>query len=1469
MATTRPLVAALAALFLVVPAAVAAADGPDARPSLEVVGRAADALVFRAVPGELSLTTVETEAGPFTRLTIPGFHVSQAEGEPELPMMNRLLAIPRGATARVEILSERVRTVDLAGRGPARRLLPHQPSVVKRDDAPPIPFRLDPDAYARLRVGREPVRVVPLGRLRGVDLARLEVSPAAWLPGVDKVEVHDELSFRVVFDRRAGREAPDARTATDDALWSPFFAPVYARLADDETQHDLHPDLVEGRVTMVVVAPANFMAEMAAFLDWKRACGFTVIAAETGAPEVGDTAESIRDFLHGLYLAATPEQPAPTFVLLVGDVDQVPTFRGVQYSATDRPYCDVDGDMFPDMYYGRWSAALPSQVAAIVAKTLTYEQLTMDDPSYLAEVVLTSGYDVYNAPLFGNGQIRYATQEYFNLDRAITAHDYLHPESQLKAAEIVGRVSGGVGFINYTAHGSQQAWSNPAFTRVDVDTLKNADEYCFAVGNCCLTGAYDWINPSNANDKVSFAESWLRAPGKGAVGYIGGSNNTYWDEDYWWSVGAVPADSISAYPTWERSGQGAYDGLFHEGGEGAYVTAAAMIFCGNLAVTEAGSPWTEYYWDIYNLQGDPSLAPWLGEPVEHAAVLPPLLAPTAHTLSLQAEPGSFVGLTQDGALLAGGVVGPGGVADLPLTGALVPGEARLVLTGQNRAPLDLTLPVVQPATAVADPQTVPVATPTAVTVTVRDGETAAPLPGIEVWIEGLGFASDAATTGADGKAVVTADCPFGPEVDLVGRDPAKSYEEFRQPLTVEAQPLDNPGLMVFNSLGMTETLPVNIESSILATAGQSGFTLWVQPVSGPPVSTQDPVFALTPTQTGTITATIALAGHDLYSESFPVQRVFGRLGGRVFADAEAAPGVRVLGYGPDGRPVFSVVTDDQGRYTVPGDLSVGPYTVSVAIFGFVPLEEEIFVGLGANSRDLLLARGTDVVLDGLVYDLESAAPLAAELQIYRTDEPVLYALTRTHADGSFSFAGLPIATYRVVVRAAGYVPVVRRIDAGEAGATEYFLMEPVRGDVLVLWDDAARRMDKDDDAKGAPARTIPAPARAAADPVENGPGPIAADLAALGYTVTVDSVMTRDPADWPAHDLVVVVTGRDDPNILAYKTPLAVEAARDTLEAYVARGGKLLIEGGELGYAWAYGDPSFAQNVLHITNWQSDAHFDITLPATQHPITQVPHALPTVIGVDDLRFADGDAVLAERDVTVVGSWDTQPTTASLVAYDPTPETLGGQIVFQAVRYGVIDPELRPLLLHNSVNWLLAREPGTAAVAGSVTLQGAAESGGVLVQLVPDGGATFTAADGSFRIERVRAGSYSLRAAHPEWVEAGVSVAVAEGEELTGIVLSLLPGVPAALRLHAVYPNPFNPETTVAFDLPRDARVELAVFDPRGRRVKVLVAGDLPFGYHRENWDGRDDAGRTCASGVYFARLKTEGRDLTRKMTLLR
>jgi hypothetical protein len=98
--------------------------------------------------------------------------------------------------------------------------------------------------------------------------------------------------------------------------------------------------------------------------------------------------------------------------------------------------------------------------------------------------------------------------------------------------------------------------------------------------------------------------------------------------------------------------------------------------------------------------------------------------------------------------------------------------------------------------------------------------------------------------------------------------------------------------------------------------------------------------------------------------------------------------------------------------------------------------------------------------------------------------------------------------------------------------------------------------------------------------------------------------------------------------------------------------------------------------------------------------------------------------------------------------------------------------------------------------------------------------------------------------------------------------SAVPEVPAVFHLSAA-PNPFNPRTSLRFDLPRAGAVNLGIFDLAGRRVRTLLDASLTEGRHEVTWDGLDASGRGTCSGSYIARLEFGGACETIRVSLVR
>ncbi len=633
----------------------------------------------------ISFFDVITDSDVFTQLQINGYSKDYTEiGNPSVLAIKKLVEIPEGANISIDIISYNVEEIKLSDFFIYNKLIPVQPSVSKSEDPENARFYYNRNNYKVNGFSSKPLaELIKVGKMRGTNIGRLELNPIQYNPVTKTISVYNNLEIKVIF-----KDANIVKTnKLKQKYYSPYFTPSFVNTTNYKAVKDTLVNY--GPVTYVIVSDPMFESTLQPFVKWKTQKGFNVIEAYTNDTAVGTSTTSIKAYLQNLYNNATPTNTAPSFVLFVGDIAQIPAFSGTTGGhITDLYYCEYDGggDVLPELYYGRFSATNIAELLPQIDKTIEYEKYLFPDPSFLNRVVMVAGVDGSYAPTYGNGQINYGTNNYFNASHGLISNTYLYGSGSpilsndaVASDSIQANISNGVGFVNYTAHCGPSGWANPSFTIADVADLQNEDKYPLSIGNCCQSNQF--------NNSVCFGEALLRANNKGAIGHIGGSNSTLWDEDYYWGVGVA---TVSANPTYAASSLGAYDGVFHDHGEAEskwYVTNGQVMFRGNLAVTEGGTNYINYYWEIYHLMGDPSVMTYFSVPqalsVSHATAMPIGIS----SLTVTTEPGAYIALSlNDTILLDAQLSDTSGIVNFNFTAINQPLFLDIVGTKQNRAP---------------------------------------------------------------------------------------------------------------------------------------------------------------------------------------------------------------------------------------------------------------------------------------------------------------------------------------------------------------------------------------------------------------------------------------------------------------------------------------------------------------------------------------------------------------------------------------------------------------------------------------------------------------------------------------------------------------------------------------------------------------------------------------------------------------
>ena len=632
--------------------------------------------------GSIESIEVPTEKGLFSEIALPGTYPSGEIGTPELPATHELLAVPFGATPRVNVLSYSSVDYKLSEYG-IHTLVPHQPSIRKDQKPEDVEFVYHAEAYQTRGLATEPTATIEVqGTLRGIRVGSLLVNPVSYNPASNTLRVFNDIEVEVSFDGADFAETERMLVNT----YSPYFDIVYKQMFNYRQILDVytdHPDLMAYPVHMIVVAPENYLTALEPWKNWKIQKGFDVNVVTTS--QAGSNYNAIRTYVQNLYNTGVAQGATPTFLILVGDVAQVPNTTGSNtQKVTDLYYGSVDNDYFPDMFYSRMSAENTNQLTAIINKILQYEQYTMPDPSYLNNVTLIAGWDSYWTARVGAPTINYATTYYYN-----TAHGFAQVNSHVNQSQYNGcynALSTGIGFVNYTAHGDNNMWYQPQLTNSGVNALTNTNKYFLAMGNCCLSGNFGYSS-------VCFGEAMIRAENKAAYSYIGSCPNTYWYEDYYFGVGAT--NTFNSTPNINNTATGVYDGIWMDD---TYNTVSSMTFLGNLAVCYASTGGYQtssnptYYWQAYHVLGDGSIMPYRVNPtpntVSHANSIPA----GANSFTVNAQAGSYVALSQNNVLKGAALVPASGSVNVPLS-SFSSGQMTVVVTKPQCQPYTSTISV--------------------------------------------------------------------------------------------------------------------------------------------------------------------------------------------------------------------------------------------------------------------------------------------------------------------------------------------------------------------------------------------------------------------------------------------------------------------------------------------------------------------------------------------------------------------------------------------------------------------------------------------------------------------------------------------------------------------------------------------------------------------------------------------------------
>ena len=605
----------------------------------------------------------ELKKGEVT-IEIPGGIPILKKGAPELPSITSSIAIPDLANMSIELInSSFVEIHDV-------RILPSKGNLT-RDINPSsvdlnygVEYKKDEFYPKDLVFLRNPYII------RSVRGQTIVIQPFKYNPVSRILRVYTNVKIRIYED---GVSSINPLT-TNFKKGKPLrqFESIYSRQFINYSSSITRYEPLNEDNNMLIICFDSFINAMQPLVEWKKLKG--IRAEIVGLESVGETSVDIKNYVQNYY-----NNQGLTYLLLVGDIDQIPSPRFSEGAGTNSPadpyYSFIVGeDYYPDIFVGRFSAEDTTHVTTMVNRTIEYERYPNISGDWYKK---GSGFASNEGP----GDDGEYDHEHMEVIRGkLLAYNYdeidqvYEPSGSVEDGEQA--INEGRSIINYTGHGSSTAWGNGCpMNNTDVNNLVNIGKFPFIWTVACVTGEF--------NNGTCFAESWLRATHQGqptgAVASFNSTVNAAWNPpmDAQDEMNDILVDTYSDNNT-KTFGGLSINGCMHMNdnyGPDGYVETL--------------------YWTIF---GDPSVEVRSNIPtnfnISHDGFI--LFDGSEYIVNV-GEEGALVAITQNGTFLGSAYSAENGEARIFFERSIdYPTQLDLVITGYNKVPYQTTIDIISP-----------------------------------------------------------------------------------------------------------------------------------------------------------------------------------------------------------------------------------------------------------------------------------------------------------------------------------------------------------------------------------------------------------------------------------------------------------------------------------------------------------------------------------------------------------------------------------------------------------------------------------------------------------------------------------------------------------------------------------------------------------------------------------------------------
>ncbi len=621
------------------------ADPTAKEASVSLVDKSAAGMTLQFMAPYLEVTPQEKQGENFQLINMPGAELDGIEGQPALPLITRLVAIPDGYTLQVKNIETRSQTLAGVYRPwPAQGLKDISDKSLTMDNQLYLGTKRV-DAQALVTVGQPSL-------LRGERVVPVRFRPVVWTASGGRLDANSEIN--VTFDFVASN---DGNNSNGSHLIPESFASMYE---SEILGYERNGQVMDGLGSYLIIHPNNatVLANLQPLINWRARQGYNVVVASTAV--AGSNTTSIKNYIQGQYNSLSIPLE---FVVLVGDANgsvSIPTYQeGLSgyHGEGDHEYTMLEGgDLLADVHLGRLSVTSTSMLADVVSKIVKYEsEPYTSDSGWFTKAGLAgdpgaSGYSCIWISQWVKHQL---------LDLNYTQVDTIWSGNFTTA--MMSTINAGESIFTYRGYYGMSGMNSS-----HIGSLSNGEKLPFAMIPTCDTGSF-------SSDTDCRSEAFFRNANGGGIA----------------AIGTATSGTHTRYNNCMF--QGVMEGVLNSGDSrvGPGLTRGKLHLYRNYIERESEKVEIWSTWN--NLMGDPATALWSGVPRSPSVEYPTTITSGANSLPVTVRNGGLawvgarVTVYRSNQIQVSAITDANGQVNLPLSG-LVDGEYLVTVTGRNLKP---------------------------------------------------------------------------------------------------------------------------------------------------------------------------------------------------------------------------------------------------------------------------------------------------------------------------------------------------------------------------------------------------------------------------------------------------------------------------------------------------------------------------------------------------------------------------------------------------------------------------------------------------------------------------------------------------------------------------------------------------------------------------------------------------------------